>query len=168
MPSASTEPILRALTEIMTRGESPASVLRYLADDCTWSLEPGGTTYRGIDEISAFISVAVSMAASRDPKKAGVTITKSFADDDGFCLEYFHDFSFSIPLVGWLGQSKPLVMKHCNTYEVRDGKIASVHEYAGSSSWWLNLLAQLALGRVYARTMKRLGSSRPPTSPMGR
>ena len=75
--------------------EHPEHVLEYLAKDCTWTLEPGGTEYHGLKEIETFISVAMAMRGKKQRTSgADVKLTSRFAHQNYFCLEYEHAFSF--------------------------------------------------------------------------
>lgn len=159
--SSNNDAVIQRLLEIMTNGENPDQMLQYLTDDCVWVLYPGGTEYRGMREITTFISTALASAGSRRKKKkkkpgSDVVITNWFANNDFLCLEYFHSLSFGGRLVRLFGGGSGIIMKHCNVYHMRDGKFDQVHEYAASSVWWLNLVAQMALGRIFRKTREKL------------
>jgi len=140
---------------LTTDSEHPGRMLDLLADDCSWILQPGGTTYNGLPEIKKFIDVAM---ASRGNKKSGPTkvlVRSSFGDDTQLCIEYAHTFSFGLKIPGVSKKASGSMVEHCNIYQLRDGKISSVHEYTSSPFWWLNLATQLVLKRVWKRTMRQ-------------
>lgn len=134
---------------LLNDSEHPKRMLPLLADNCIWALEPGGTEYQGLREVETFIDVAMKMRGKKQSASgANVKVMSKFVHGDYFCIEYAHAFSFG----NLSKKASQTMVKHCNVYTFRDGKIASVHEYTGSSIWWLNLATQLVLKRVWKKT----------------
>ena len=40
--------------------ENLERTIRCMTDDCVWVIEPGGTEYQGVEQIRAFVAIAMS------------------------------------------------------------------------------------------------------------
>lgn len=135
---------------MMNDSENPKRLLPYLADDCVWTIEPGGSTYKGSMQIQKFIEVALAHKPKNKNIPKGITLTNKFSDNENLCIEYSHLFMLGHTFSFF----NKMNVRHCNTYHIENGKIKSIHEYAGISSWWFGLVMQAALRYIHWETKK--------------
>lgn len=136
--------------------ENPHRMVQNLTEDCTWTIDPGGMAYVGLPEIRKFIDIAMASRGSKKNQPTKVTIYNWFSDGNQLCIEYGHVFSFAAGVPGLSKLIGNTSMKHLNIYAMRDGKISSVHEYASSPFWWLNVAAQVLLKRIWKKTKNHM------------
>ena len=116
----------------------------YFAPDCTWTLMPPGTTFRGRDEIVAFIRGGFGASAER----AEPDVRNEFATGDQGVFEYTSrgvidaqraaEFAAQVGAAGPAGDDlagqlagQPFEVPVCFVYHVNaDGLIDRVNEYA--------------------------------------
>jgi hypothetical protein len=149
------EILVKELLDIMVNdSENLERTLKCLTDDCVWVMEPGGTEYRGIDEIKAMVGIA--MSGRVHDSKHRIAVTNWFANDENLCVEYTHGAVLTSKFTAGIhGQLKTGVSRYCITYHIRDGKFDRVHEYINATSWSLNGLAPLALAYLHRLATKK-------------
>jgi hypothetical protein len=148
--------LTKEIIDILTNdSENPGRMLENLAEDCTWVINPGGMVYNGLPEIKKFVDVAMASRGGNKKQPTKVTVHDWFATDDRLCIEYGHAFSFGIGIPGLAKKASSTTMEHCNIYTMSNGKILSVHEYATSSFWWLNLASQMMLKRIWKKAKRQ-------------
>jgi hypothetical protein len=159
------ETLVEELLDIMMNdSENLERTLACLTNDCVWVMEPGGTEYRGIDEIKAMISIA--MSGRMHDSKRRIEITNWFANDKNLCVEYTHGAVLTGRLTAGLrGRLKTGVSRYCVTYHICDGKFDRVHEYINATSWFLNGLVPLALSYLHRLTTRKLAEARSYPTP---
>lgn len=143
--------VIDELLDIMVNdSENPERLLPFLSDNCVWTLEPGGTIYKGSKQIKKFIEVAMSHKTKNNEKPKGIKLINQFRDKENLCIEYSHSFMLNhiLPFL------KKVIVKHYNTYHLENGKIQSVHEYASAPSWWFGLVMQTSLAYIHWETMR--------------
>jgi len=96
-----------------------------LTDDCTFSLMPIGYTFRGLQEVMAFVETAGNQR--RHDNQSKVVITNQFTDGEQLCVEYEH----SLIIKGLHVQSK--IDGYCLVLHFRDGKFDAIREYINPS-----------------------------------
>lgn len=134
--------------------ENLARTLGLLTDDCAWEMEPTGDTYRGKQEIEAFVNVA--MSGRIHAGQYSIQITNWFTNGEQLCIEYTHGgISTGVYSAGLKVKFKQGVARYCITFHLRDGKFDRVHEYIQGTTFLANLAMPLALKR-----MKRLADKK--------
>lgn len=134
------------IVDILTNdNENAERLLQYLAEDCTWVINPGGMTFTGLPEIRKFISIAGAGSGGKKKQPVKATLDGWFAGGDKLCVEYHQPAP--------VGNS---AIAHCNVYVLRDGKIVSIHEYVSSSFWLFNVTAQMMFKRVWKKTKRQM------------
>jgi len=140
--------------------ENLERTMRCMTDDCLWIMEPGGSEYRGSEQIRAFVRIAMS-GRTHDSGEHRLLLTNWFADSENLCYEYTHGMILTGNFTaGIKGRAKTGVLRYCITCHLRDGKVDEVHEYIDSTSWWIGLVLRLALSNLYRLTMKALAKER--------
>jgi hypothetical protein len=151
------EELAKEIIDILTNNsENPGRMVQHLAEDCTWAINPGDMMYRGLPEIKKFIDIAMASRSSKKNQPTKVAVHDWFVDNDHLCIEYGHTFSFGMGVPGLAKKASNSTMEHCNIYTMTNGKIVSIHEYASSSFWWLNLAAQIMLKRIWKKTKHQM------------
>jgi ketosteroid isomerase-like protein len=152
--------LVTEILDIITNdSENLERTLECFADDCVWVMEPGGTAYRGIKEIEAFIAIAMS-GRRHDTGEHWIEISNWFATDENLCVEYTHGAILTAKFTAGLrGKIKIGVSRYCLTYHMSDGKFDRVHEYINATSWWLNGLVPLALAYLRHVVRKKLAEA---------
>ncbi len=136
--------------------ENLERTLKCITDNCTWVMEPGGTAYDGIEQIRAFVGIAMS-GRTHDEGEHKLTITHWFTNSENFCYEYTHGaISTGKFTAGIKGKVKTGVLRYCITCHLCDGKIDRVHEYIDSTSWLLHSLLPILLRALHRRAMEKL------------
>jgi uncharacterized protein YggL (DUF469 family) len=69
--------------------ENLERTMRCMTDDCIWVMEPGGSEYRGSEQIREFVRIAMS-GRTHDNGEHRLLITNWFADSENLCYEYTH------------------------------------------------------------------------------
>jgi hypothetical protein len=136
--------------------ENPGRMVQHLTEDCTWTIDPGGLVFVGLPEIRKFIEIAMASRGGKKSQPTKVTLYRSFSEGDELRIEYGHAFSFGGSVPGLSKIIGNASMKHLNIYTMRDGKISSVHEYASSSFWLLNVVARIMLKRIWKKTKRQM------------
>lgn len=154
--SAATQSLIREQLDLMFNdSENLERTMKLIGDDCVWVMEPGGSEYRGYDEVKAFVETAMSGRTHDAGHK--LELLNWFADNENLCVEYTHGARLTGKSFGGLrGNLKTGVSRYCITYHYRDGKIDRVHEYINSTSSWLGIIMPYALGRLHGTSMKKL------------
>ena len=155
MLSKANEMLVKEMLDLMANdSENLERTMKWLTDDCVWVMEPGGTEYRGVAQIRAFVEIAMSGRTHDTGHK--IEILNWFADAENLCVEYTHGAVLTGAFTAGLkGEIKTGVSRYCITYHMRDVKIDRVHEYINASSWWLNCLAPIALAYLHRLTKKK-------------
>lgn len=110
-----------------------------ITDDCQFTLMPIGHTFRGRQDVMAFVQTAGGSRAHDQSSK--VTITNWFGDDDYVCVEYVHRFLiFPKPL-----QFMGMIDGYWLVFHIRDGKFDVIREYINPSNVVTGLLVMLLL-----------------------
>ena len=168
MTNEANDRLVKELLDIVANDtQNLQRTLKCLSDDCVWVMEPGGTEYRGIREIEAFIGIAMS-SRTHDNSKHRIEITNWFANNENLCVEYTHGAILTGKFTAGLrGKIKTGVTRYCITYHMHDGKFDRVHEYINATYWSLNSLLPLALAYLRRLTTRKLAkeasaSLRPP------
>ncbi len=104
--------------------EDLARFSKLLSDDCVWVIMPPGIAFNGIAQVRAFTRVAMGSRAHDAEYK--VEIQNWFADEDNFCVEYFHGAIIS-------RFHLKVVENVCLVCHMRDGKFDRIHEYVDTS-----------------------------------
>jgi len=97
---------------------------RLLCDDCTWYITPPGLSFHGKEEVRSFSKVAMRSRSHNEDTK--VEIRNWFADEENFCVEYFHS-----ALISRLHFR--VTENVCLVCHMKDGKFDRIHEYVDSS-----------------------------------
>lgn len=150
------EKLVKEMLDLVANdSENLERTMKYLANDCVWIMEPGGTRYQGSREIGAFVEIA--MSGRTHDKKHRIKITNWFANEDNLCIEYTHGAKLTGKFTaGFNGGIKTGVSRYCITYHMRNGKIDIVHEYINATSFWYNLILPFILGYLHWLTMRKL------------
>ena len=96
-----------------------------LTDDCTFSLMPIGYTFKGRQDIMAFVETAGDRRTHDEQSK--VVIRNWFTDGPYLCVEYDHT-----ALVKAL-HFRMKVDGYCWVFHIRDGKFDTIREYINPS-----------------------------------
>src|SRR5258708_11034918 len=96
-----------------------------LTDDCTFSLMPIGYTFKGRQEVMAFVETAGNRR--RHDKQSNIVIRNQFTDGDYLCVEYEHSLIINALHV----RSK--IDGYCLVFHFRDEKVDAVREYINPS-----------------------------------
>lgn len=144
MTSESNQRLIKEYLDIAVHSpDDPDRARRLFTSDCTWLLMPPGYTFRGLDELSSFMTLAMRRRGHDDARK--IEIRNWFANDEFFCVEYVHRFLLTRFRVSG-------VMNICLVCHMRDGKFDRVNEYVDASG---SLLARLGLRTSVLRRMGR-------------
>ena len=95
-----------------------------LSDDCVWYIAPPGIAFQGKQQVRAFAGMA--MGSRRHNAESRVEIRNWFADEENFCVEYFH-----AALITRLGLRVTETV--CLVCHMREGKFDRIHEYVDAS-----------------------------------
>ena len=129
-----------------------------LTDDCTFSLMPIGYTFRGRQEVMAFVETAGNRRRHDDQSK--VVISHWFTDGDSLCVEYEHGLIINALHV----RSK--IDGYCLVFHCREGKFDAVREYINPSRlpWVFFTVIVLRLFPLIARMkVRQRGAKRTQT-----
>jgi len=120
-----------------------------LTDDCTFSLMPIGYTFKGRQEVMAFVETAGNRR--RHDKQSNIVIRNQFTDGDYLCVEYEHSLIINALHV----RSK--IDGYCLVFHFRDGKFDAVREYINPSRlpWVFFTVIVLRLFPLIARRKAR-------------
>jgi hypothetical protein len=154
--TSSSAALLDELLDIMVNdSENLERVAALLTGDCTWVMEPGGTEYHGLEEIRAFMGIAMS-GRTHHRGRYRIEIVNAFAGQEHLCIEYTHGAKLTGAFTLGLRPRIPAgISRYCMTYHLRDGKIDQVHEYINSSSWFLSSLIPFALSYLHWLTRRK-------------
>ncbi len=97
---------------------------KLLSDDCTWRIMPPGITFNGIAQVRSFTQMA--MGSRTHNAEYQVKIRNWFADNDNFCVEYFHGAIITRFHI-------KVVENVCLVCHMREGKFDQIHEYVDTS-----------------------------------
>jgi ketosteroid isomerase-like protein len=95
-----------------------------LSEDCTWYITPPGVAFTGKKQLRSFTGMAMGSRSHNDDSK--VEIRNWFADDNNFCVEYFH-----AAILG--GLHIKVVENVCLVCHIQAGKFDRIHEYVDTS-----------------------------------
>ena len=159
MVSELNKPLLEEMLDLMVNdSENLERTLKHFTEDCVWVMEPGGTEYRGMEQLRTYIGIAMS-GRTHDKDSHRIEIVGAFGDEENLCIEYTHGMVATGKLTGgYKTRVKTGILRYCITYHIREGRFDRVHEYINSTSTAYNVLLPLLLGRLYRQTMKKLAS----------
>jgi ketosteroid isomerase-like protein len=120
-----------------------------ITDDCQFALMPIGHTFRGRQDVMAFVQTAGGSRAHDQSSK--VTITNWFGDGDYVCVEYVHRFVVFPKSVRFKGK----IDGYCLVFHIRDGKFDVIREYINPSNIVTALLVMLLLRLLPVLTARR-------------
>lgn len=106
-----------------------------LSEDCVWSLMPPGIVIEGGESVRKFCQFAMGSRKHSDKDNVKAIINNWFADEDKFCVEYYHAAIITVFKL-------KVIENVCLVCKMRDGKFTSVNEYvdtSGSKLIWLGL-----------------------------
>ncbi len=140
--------LIREYLDIVANdSENLERTMDLMTDDCTWVMEPTGDTYRGKNEIKAFVDIA--MSGRTHPDQYSIEITHWFATDEYLCIEYTHGaVSTGAYTAGLKVKLKKGISRYCITYHMRDGKFDWAHEYIQGTTFLTHLAMPLALKQI--------------------
>jgi ketosteroid isomerase-like protein len=127
-------------------GERFANIL---SDDCVWTLMPPGIAIMGGESVNRFCSFAMGSRKHKGNVKA--KINNWFADEDKFCVEYYHAAIISIFKI-------TVIENVCLVCKMRNGKFCVVNEYvdtSGSKLIWFGLKIMPLIARIKGIKFKR-------------
>ena len=96
-----------------------------LTDDCTFSLMPIGHTFKGCNDVMAFVEIAGGSRTHDEQSK--VVISNWFTDGHYLCIEYDHT-----AIVQAL-HYRFKIDGYCWVFHMRDGKFDAIREYINPS-----------------------------------
>ena len=125
MVNAENEKLIKEYLDIaVNASEDIDRFSELLSDDCIWFITPPGVTFSGKEQVKSFSKMAMGSRSHNENNK--VEIRNWFADDENFCVEYFHGaivtkFHISV------------TENVCLVCHMRDGKFDRIHEYVDTS-----------------------------------
>ena len=93
-----------------------------LSDGCTWALMPPGILLNGLENVKMFVRMA--MKSRKHDERTNVKIHNWFADNEKFCVEYYH-----AAFVAGMRVKENI----CLVCHMTDGKFDKVNEYIDTS-----------------------------------
>lgn len=108
-----------------------------ITDDCTFALMPIGHTFRGRDEVMAFVLSAGG--ARQHDQRSQVRITNWFRTDANLCVEYEH---YAIIRVL---RYRIKIDGYCMVFHIREGRFDEIREYINPSSIVIGILTTCLL-----------------------
>jgi ketosteroid isomerase-like protein len=149
--SQANEALIQEYLDIVANdSENLDRTMSLMADDCVFVMEPTGDTYRGSEELRAFIAAAVSSRTHSGQYQ--IQVTNWFTDGEYLCIEYTHGAIANV--TGIRVKVKKGVAKYCITFHMREGKFDQIHEYIQGTTFWAYLLMPLML-KSYTRQAKK-------------
>ena len=122
-----------------------------LSDDCVWTLMPPGISIVGGESVRKFCSFAMGSRKHKDKNNVKAIIDNWFADEDKFCVEYYH--------AAIITAFKITVIENvCLVCKMRDGKFCVVNEYVDTSRSkliWLGLKIMPLIARTKGIRIKK-------------
>ena len=122
-----------------------------LSDDCVWALMPPGIVIEGGESVEKFCEFAMGSRKHKDKDNVKATINNWFADEDSFCVEYYHAAIITV--------FKLTVIENvCLVCKMRDGEFISINEYvdtSGSKLIWLGLKIMPIIAKVKGLKYKK-------------
>ena len=166
IPDSTNGALIREYLDIAANdSENLERTMRLLTDDCVWVMEPTGDTYRGKQELEAFVRIAMSGRTHSGPYS--IQITNWFTDGEQLCIEYTHGLVLSgVFLPGIKSEVKQGVLRYCITFHMRDGKFDRVHEFIQGTTFLANLMLPIGLKNL-TRLIKRKSRGAKPNRPLG-
>jgi len=122
-----------------------------LTDDCVWTLMPPGMAIVGGESVRKFCDFAMGSRQHQDKSNVKAMIDNWFADEDRFCVEYYHAAIITIFRI-------TVIENVCLVCRMRDGKFCSVNEYIDTSRSkliWLGLKILPFIARVKGIKFKK-------------
>lgn len=158
-PARGNRELVKELLDLMENdSENLERTMSYLADDCVWVMEPGGTEYHGLREIRAFVGIA--MSGRMHDRQHKEKTANWFADGDNLCVEYTHGARLTGKFTfGLKAGIKTGISRYCITYHMRNGKFDRVHEYINATSFWYNLTLPVILWYLHKLAMRKLAKN---------
>ncbi len=149
MLSQANERLIQEYLDITAHdSENLERVMKLMTDDCVWVMEPTGDTYRGSEELRAFVGAA--MSSRTHTGQYSIQINHWFTNGEYLCIEYTH----GAILTGVRVKVRKGVARYCTTFHMRDGKFDQVHEYINGTTFLAYLLMPLLL-KSYTRQVKK-------------
>ena len=125
MVNAENEKLIKEYLDIaVNASEDLDRFSELLSEDCVWYITPPGITFSGKEQVKSFSKMAMGSRSHNQNSK--VEIRNWFADDENFCVEYFHGaiitkFHISV------------TENVCLVCHMRNGKFDRIHEYVDTS-----------------------------------
>jgi|SRR5579859_667645 len=125
MIDAANSALVREYLDVATHAsEDLDRFAKLLTDDCVWTITPPGISFGGKAQVTAFTQMA--MGSRSHSAGSQVEIRNWFADEDNFCVEYFH--------AALITRFHVRVTENvCLVCHMRDGKFDRIHEYVDTS-----------------------------------
>lgn len=154
--SQANEALIQEYLDIVANdSENLDRTMGLMADDCVWVMEPTGDTYRGREEIKAFVGTAMSGRTHAGHYR--IHMSNWFTDGEYLCIEYTHGAILTgVYTAGIKAKIKQGISRYCITYHMRDGKFDWAHEYIQGTTFLTHLLMPLALKRLKRLVEKQL------------
>ncbi len=158
--SPANEQLIQEYLDIVAHdSENLDRTMGLMTDDCVWVIEPTGDTYRGREEIEAFVSTAMSGRTHQGQYR--IQITNWFTNGEYLCIEYTHGAILTgVYTAGIKAKLKPGISGYCITFHMRDGKFDWAHEYIQGTTLLTYLLMPLALKRMKRLVEKKLSQTK--------
>ena len=145
MLSAENEKLIMEYLDIAENdSENAERFANILSDDCVWTLMPPGIAIVGGESVKKFCSFAMGSRKHKDKKNVKAMIDNWFADEDKFCVEYYHAAIITIFKI-------TVIENVCLVCKMRDGKFYAVNEYVDTSRSkliWLGLKIMPLIARL--------------------
>jgi ketosteroid isomerase-like protein len=125
MVSGENEKLIKEYLDIAVKAsEDIDRFSELLSADCVWYITPPGATFSDKKQVKSFSGMAMGSRSHNTDAK--IEIRNWFADEDNFCVEYFHGAiitRFHIKVTETV----------CLVCHMRNGKFDRVHEYVDTS-----------------------------------
>lgn len=141
----------------MVRTDAYEAFAELITPDCAFSLMPIGRTFRGADEVMAF--VLATGGSRRHDDASRVEVTNWFATADQLCVEYQHR-----AILKGLG-IRLRIDGYCLVMHMRDGRFDRVREYINPSRPGVAFITAFLLRLLPLLTRRRLRSGEGTASP---
>jgi len=145
MLSLENEKLIKEYLDIAENdSENGERVSNIISDDCVWTLMPPGIAIVGGDSVKKFCRFAMGSRKHKDKENVKAVIDNWFADEDSFCVEYYHAAIITVFKI-------TVIENVCLVCKMRDGKFCIVNEYVDTSRSmliWLGLKIMPLIARA--------------------
>ena len=131
--------------------ENAERLANILSDDCVWTLMPPGISIVGGESVRKFCSFAMGSRKHKDKNNVKAIIDNWFADEDKFCVEYYHAAIITIFKI-------TVIENVCLVCKMRNGKFCVVNEYVDTSRSkliWFGLKIMPLIARIKGISIKK-------------